>query len=41
MWHAWEMGESRKESSLKTETQMGGWDQNGSWGDLIGEVECM
>jgi hypothetical protein len=41
MWHTWERTEITKESSLKTETQMGGWDLNGSWGDLIREGECI
>jgi hypothetical protein len=28
----------RKETRLKTEAWMGGWDQNGSWGDWL--VAC-
>jgi hypothetical protein len=50
MWHAWERrkksslqvfgGKDRKqETTLKTEQQMGGWDQNGSWGVWLEAVE--
>jgi hypothetical protein len=29
----------RKETIFKTEPWIGGWDQNGSWGDWLGDVE--
>jgi hypothetical protein len=48
MWYAWERKEKykgfggkarRKETTWKTKALMGGWDQNGSWGDWLEGVE--
>jgi hypothetical protein len=48
MWHTWERrvyvqgfaGKARrKETTRKTETSMGGWDQKESSGDSLGTVE--